>query len=194
MLSERTAHVDALVTTAAHDVLDSQVKVPFAVAAVGGYGRRELFPSSDIDLLIVVENEEDLAAIKEPLAVFLRSLWDHGLRISQSARTIAECARLHDSNTELNISLLDLRYLCGDAAVFSELEGKLPQFYQRHGDTLVQRLSELTRARHAKYNETVYHLEPNIKESPAASATSTFSAGSTGLCLTTRLSGAPSLN
>ena len=155
-----------MVSTAAHEILDSQIKVPFAVAAVGGYGRRELFPFSDVDILLIVESEEHLVAIKEAFATFLRCLWDKGLRISQSARTIAECVRLHDQNIELSISLLDLRYLCGDAAIFSELEGRLPQFYQRHGETLVHRLSELTRSRHAKYNGTVYHLEPNIKESP----------------------------
>lgn len=166
VLSERTAQVDALITTAAHEILDSQIKIPFAVAAVGGYGRRELFPYSDVDLLMIVESEEDLVTIKEPFSTFLRLLWDKGLRISQSARTIAECTKLHDQNIELSISLLDLRYLCGDAGVFAELESRLPQFFQRHGDALIRRLAELTRSRHAKFNETVYHLEPNIKESP----------------------------
>ena len=166
VLFERTAQVDAAISTAAHEILDSEIKVPFAVAAVGGYGRRELFPFSDVDLLLIVESEEHLAAIKEPFANFLRCLWDKGLRVSQSARTIAECVKLHDQNLELSISLLDLRYLCGDAAIFSELERRLPQFFQRHGETLVHRLSELTRSRHAKFNETVYHLEPNVKESP----------------------------
>ena len=166
VLFERTAQVDAAISTAAHEILDSEIKVPFAVAAVGGYGRRELFPFSDVDLLLIVESEEHLAVIKEPFANFLRYLWDKGLRVSQSARTIAECVKLHDQNLELSISLLDLRYLCGDAAIFSELERRLPQFFQRHGETLVHGLSELTRSRHAKFNETVYHLEPNVKESP----------------------------
>ncbi len=104
--------------------------------------------------------------MKQPLSQFLRVLWDTRLRVSHSVRTVAECCRLHDQNLELHISLLDLRFLCGDEKLFDSLSQKLPGFYQRNAATIMQRLVELVRHRHSKFNNTVYHLEPNIKEAP----------------------------
>ncbi len=145
---------------------------PSAVMAVASCFRPPISISCSLS-----KSEEDLASYKGAISRNFSDLFGIRIRVSQSARTIAECVKLHDQNLELNISLLDLRYLCGDAAVFSELERQLPQFFQRHGDTLVQRLSELTRARHAKYNETVYHLEPNVKEIPGGIRDLHFLAG-----------------
>ena len=165
-LLERTAQVDTLVQDAARSFLDACQPDAVTVAAVGGYGRRELFPHSDIDLLIATESEESLKRIKDPLAAFLRQLWDAGLRISQSARTVVECCQLNEQNIELHISLLDLRFLAGSERLFEELTTSLGSFYQRQRNVLTRRLAELTRSRHAKYNDTIFHLEPNIKETP----------------------------
>jgi [protein-PII] uridylyltransferase len=164
----RTLAVDSLVIPAVETALAPKISAPFAVAAVGGYGRRELFPYSDIDLLLVFENDGALSVIKEPVSEFLRSLWDAGLRASHSVRTIAECCQLNEQNIELHISLLDLRFLAGDQRIFSALEEKLRAFYERHGRVLTRRLTAMVGQRHAKFNNTVYHLEPNIKEAPGA--------------------------
>jgi [protein-PII] uridylyltransferase len=163
----RTAAVDQLVIPAASALLP-QIPAPFAVAAVGGYGRRELFPHSDIDLLLVFENDSDLAGIKDAVAEFLRTLWDAGLHASHSVRTISECCQLNEQNIELHISLLDLRFLAGNRELFQSLESKLAGFYQRQSRTLIRHLTDLVRQRHRKFNDTVYHLEPNIKEAPGA--------------------------
>ncbi len=88
-----------------------------ALLAVGGFGRRELFPYSDVDIMLLVEREALAAELKEPLSEFVRLLWDAGLRLSHSVRTIAECTEVHESNIELNISLLDRRFLGGDQAL-----------------------------------------------------------------------------
>jgi [protein-PII] uridylyltransferase len=164
VLADRTSRVDDCVKAAAS--LNGGGLPAFSIAAVGGYGRRELFPHSDVDILIAVQSEDDLAGIKEPLADFIRKLWDQGLRVSQSVRTIAECCRLQEQNVELHISLLDLRFLCGDLGVFDDLEKRAAKFYEHSGEALARALAELTRARHAKYSHTIYHLEPNIKETP----------------------------
>lgn len=166
--ARRTAAVDSVVRAAATNDLLAGLDVPVAVAAVGGYGRKELFPYSDIDLLILVENEPDIARIKAPVADFIRVLWDSGLKVSQSVRTIADCSRLNEQNIELHVSLLDLRYVAGDAAPFEILKAKLPEFHRQHGGKIVRRLSDLARQRHSKFNNTIYHLEPNIKEAPGA--------------------------
>lgn len=134
--------------------------------AVGGYGRLELFPYSDVDILILLEREAQAAGLKDALAEFVRVLWDAGLRLSHSVRTVAECAELHEQNIELNISLLDRRLLGGSSDLNGKLEAKLGPFYERHSRTLSQHLARLARGRHHKFQDTFYHLEPDIKETP----------------------------
>src|ERR1700690_2495195 len=115
-LKARTAEVD-------EQVLREFPQIPgVALAAVGGYGRRELFPHSDIDLLFLAADEATRDRLREPLALYLRCLWDAGLRISQSVRTPDECAQFDSQNIELYISLLDRRFLAGDQAVFARLD------------------------------------------------------------------------
>jgi [protein-PII] uridylyltransferase len=163
-MTERADSVDRLVQETASRYL--QLASPFALVAVGGYGRRELFPHSDIDLVILTRDESATPALKEPLSEFLRELWDAGLRVSQSVRTVAECSRLHDRNIELHISLLDARLVYGDGELYAQLSQALAEFYRRHENRLLHDLAELTRQRHAKFHATVYHLEPNVKEVP----------------------------
>jgi [protein-PII] uridylyltransferase len=134
--------------------------------AVGGFGRCELFPYSDIDIMLLVENESTAAALKEPLSEFVRLLWDAGLRLSHSVRTIAECTEIHEDNIELNISLLDRRLLGGDETVYGTLEARFPAFLERRARSLSRHLCDLSRSRHAKFQDTIYHLAPDIKETP----------------------------
>src|SRR5579885_2201028 len=99
-----------------------------ALAAVGGFGRAELFPHSDIDLLLIAASDEEISRLKEPWSEFLQSLWDLGLRPSYAVHTAAECAADHDGNLELTISLLDRRFLLGDPAVFAALDHRFEAF------------------------------------------------------------------
>jgi len=161
-LAERSAQVDRLVLDAADRFLPPSA----AVLAVGGYGRRQLFPYSDIDVLLLFDGERPMAEAKEPIAAFLQHLWDAGLRMSHSVRTPQECAEIHNGNTELNVSLLDQRYLTGARALYATLADKLPRFVHANRDVLVRNLALLTRARHEKFASTIYHLEPNVKETP----------------------------
>ncbi len=129
-----------------------------ALLAVGGYGRRELFPYSDIDLLILTPDEKAQLAIKEPLSMFLRDLWDQGLRISQSVHTPAECNQIDSTNAELAVSLLDRRLLAGSEDLFRLIRDPRPD--------LGRNIVRLTHERHARFQGTIYHLEPNVKDSP----------------------------
>ena len=138
------------------------------MVAVGGYGRRELFPYSDVDLLLLVDKVPDSSAAKASIAEFLRILWDQALRVSQSVRTVADCCELHDGNLELTISLLDQRYVCGDRARFEDLQKRFPKFIASERSTITHELSKAARERHAKYQHSIYHLEPNVKEHPGA--------------------------
>ncbi len=165
-LAERSAHIDAVVNEAAADLLFPAAPAGVALLAVGGYGRRQLFPYSDIDVLMLFESERLAVAQKDAISVFLQRLWDAGLRMSHSVRTPAECTEVHDRNIELNVSLLDQRYLAGDRSLYAKLAEKMPRFITANRDVLVRNLAQLTRERHTKYADTFYHLEPNVKETP----------------------------
>ncbi len=166
MQSSLTALIDQMAVEAFSSTLGAAFPQRIAMLAVGGFGRRELFPYSDIDITILLENETQSATIKEPLSEFVRLLWDAGLRLSHSVRTINECVEVHEQNIELNISLLDRRFLAGDREVFNKLEGKFPLFLTKQGPKLAKHLCQLTRARHTKYQDTLFHLEPDVKETP----------------------------
>ena len=162
-LAARSRQVDELV----RKVYDtSLLTFPVAVAAVGGYGRSELFPYSDIDLLILSPHADVPKPEREAISAFLQVLWDCGLRVSQSVRTVEECLTLHDNNIELNTSLLDHRFLCGDSALYGQFSGKQPDFLKARGVNLARRIAELARSRHSKFQGTIYHLEPDLKDAP----------------------------
>ncbi|MDE3166741.1 MAG: [protein-PII] uridylyltransferase [Acidobacteriota bacterium] len=165
-LAERSAQADRTVLGAAAELLLPQAGPGVALLAVGGYGRRQLFPYSDIDLLLLFESERLMTSSKEAISAFLQRLWDSGLRMSHSVRTPAECTEVHDRNTELNISLLDQRFLGGDRTLYASLADRLPRFVHANRDALVRNLAQLTRERHSKFTDTFYHLEPNVKETP----------------------------
>jgi [protein-PII] uridylyltransferase len=158
--------VDRLVIEAHRELLQASATQGMALLAVGGYGRHHLFPFSDIDLLILFEDEKSAHSSKHIVSPFLQRLWDAGLRVSHSVRTIAECTEIHDRNVELNISLLDNRYLAGDAQLAGKLSDKLARFISGQRQTLIRNLARLTNERHGKYGSTIYHLEPNVKETP----------------------------
>src|SRR6185312_2001458 len=153
-LAERSERVDRIVIDSAAALL---APAGVAVLAVGGYGRRELFPYSDVDVLILFDSERLLAASKDAISAFLQTLWDSALRVSHSVRTLAECLEVHEQNTELNVSLLDQRYLAGDRALYASLAGRLPRFVHSNREALIRNLARLARQRHAKYANTIHH-------------------------------------
>ncbi|MGA3015707.1 MAG: hypothetical protein ABSF62_01215 [Bryobacteraceae bacterium] len=165
-LAERAGRVDHAVTEAAEGLLFPAIPAGLALVAVGGYGRRQLFPYSDVDLLLLSAGDRVGAEQQQAISEFLQRLWDAGMRVSQQVRTPEECLEVHDRNAELNISLLDQRFLAGDRALYAGLGQRFPRFVESHRDELTRNLARLTRERHAKYAGTFYHLEPNVKETP----------------------------
>ena len=136
------------------------------LVAVGGYGRQQLLPASDIDLLFLCESEPK-DSCKEGIRALARELWDLQLRASPLTHTLATCDRLDYDNVEFTVALLDSRYVVGDAAVFARLrEQVLPRLYRREWQPIVQRIAEVNQARHHKYGDTIFHLEPNVKDTP----------------------------
>jgi [protein-PII] uridylyltransferase len=138
-----------------------------ALVATGGFGRRELFPCSDVDVLFLCASEKIEPAWSDRIRACTQAMWDIGLRASPVTRTLKECERVHPDNLEFTVSLLDRRYLTGSRDLYAKFEEDLlPSVILREWDTVVQNLAEMARARHAKYGNTIFHVEPNVKECP----------------------------
>ncbi|MGB8581284.1 MAG: [protein-PII] uridylyltransferase [Candidatus Sulfotelmatobacter sp.] len=139
----------------------------FALVATGGFGRGWLFPYSDIDLLFLFADRNGEETHKTEVQRFSQELWDLKLRLSPASRTLSECERFDPNNTEFTISLLDCRFLLGDRELFARLHDKtVPKLVARESKLLLQGLAEVTQERHGKFGHTVFHLEPNLKETP----------------------------
>jgi [protein-PII] uridylyltransferase len=158
--------VEDMTLCAFRPTLASTAADGLAMLAVGGFGRRELFPYSDVDILILIDRESQAAGLKEALSEFLRLLWDAGLRLSHSVRTVAECGEIHEQNVELSVSLLDRRLLEGSSDLYAKLESKLNVLFERQARALARHLCSMARKRHERYQNTFYHLEPDVKEAP----------------------------
>ena len=169
VLRARSDLVDAVVIRLYHEFISKEPKDPsqLCLLALGGYGRRELFPHSDIDLLFLTEDGSAQSTHRDAIATLLRMLWDLRMRVGNSTHTLAECGRLYRDNLEFNVSLLDLRYLAGDAELYTRLRNTVvPHMVARDRQDLVRNLVELTAQRHGKYGNTIFHLEPNLKDAP----------------------------
>lgn len=160
----RSNLVDGILQSAHERILEPLFGEDLALVAVGGYGRRELFPFSDVDLLILTQREIQSGERKNALSAFLTELWDCGLRLSHSVRTPQECCEWDRGNMELHISLLDQRWLAGGRGLHEILINRLPRFLRTHSQELRKELCRMARARHAKHQNTIYHLEPDVKE------------------------------
>jgi len=166
VFKQRTDYVDAIAVESYNRVLGPALPEGFAMLAVGGYGRRELFPHSDVDLLFLTRLPFNNPVLKESLSEFLKQLWDSGMRVSQSVRTIEECSSVSEGNFELTVSLLDHRLLAGDPLLFGRFRERFCHFLSAERRDIIRRLCKLARSRHARFHETIYRLEPDLKESP----------------------------
>lgn len=138
---------------------------PACLVAVGGYGRGELHPYSDIDLLLLLD-ESIAASPPESLSQFLTQLWDMGLDIGQSVRSLAECHEQAENDITIATNLLETRYLCGNANLFEQLQQLTVNNKTWEATSFYRAKREEQKNRHQKYNDTANNLEPNIKESP----------------------------
>ena len=168
-VAQRTLLIEDILKRLWREYVSSDESGPrgFALVATGGFGRGWLFPYSDIDLLFLCADRVCEAAHKDAIQRFSQELWDLKLKLSPASRTLAECDRFDPNNTEFTISLLDCRFLAGDRELFTRLHDKvIPKLVGREAKPLLQGLAEVTRERHGKFGHTVFHLEPNLKETP----------------------------
>lgn len=137
-----------------------------SLIATGGYGRRELFPYSDVDLLFLLSSDAGEREVKTAIRSISEAMWDAGARFAPAIRRLAECDRVDPDNVEFALALFDQRLVCGDQLLADRLAKTFPKLPQRDFKVLVKGIEDLTRLRHAKFGETIFHLEPNMKECP----------------------------
>jgi [protein-PII] uridylyltransferase len=142
-------------------------KTTYALLAVGGYGRGELFPYSDVDVLVLMPDgmrpEED-AALRQRLEVFISACWDVGLEIGSAVRTTDDCLAEAAKDVTVQTSLLECRLIRGNKPLFDRLVRRLSEAMDPKAFYVAKTLE--MRQRHHKFENTPYALEPNIKESP----------------------------
>ena len=135
------------------------------LVAVGGYGRGELHPSSDVDIMILLP--DDLPESVEPeLSDFVTALWDVGLEIGHSVRTVSQCFEQASNDLTVATTLIEARLLSGPQPLYAEMQEAIgPDKLWTPAEFFAQKRKEQI-ARHHSYGDTAYNLEPNVKGSP----------------------------
>jgi len=163
-LSKYARRIDDLIREIIQAV-QGHATAPFAVSALGGYGRRALCLHSDIDLLIVFDGA--IGTPEERLVkALLHPLWDLGFTVGHQVRELSDLDHLDDGNPEFLLALLDARLLAGEPSVFKAVRKQVPRPGRERARLVLELLRSLLDRRHAEFNNTFYQLEPDIKEAP----------------------------
>ena len=134
-----------------------------AIVATGGYGRAELAPFSDIDLLCLYSGSK-LAEMKKVFENFLRLLWDAGLTVGHSFRTVGDCATASLNDPHLRTALVSTRLIAGNKAMHNSLREALEKDRRRHAESLIANICTELEIRYRKFGAAVCLQEPNVKE------------------------------
>lgn len=164
LLEERSDFIDQVLSCCCQYFLGEYAS-QLSLCAVGGYGRRELFPHSDIDILVLI-NYEETASLREGLSRFFTFLWDIGLKPGHSVRTILECVNAAQNDQTIMTSLMEIRLINGSAILLEALKAEISPDKIWPADEFFQAKMHEQKLRYNKYHDTAYNLEPNIKEGP----------------------------
>lgn len=167
----RARLIDDLLAHAWTDIWPATLSAEIALVAVGGYGRGELHPASDIDLLILLADApagmaDQPAAVQQHIEQFVTFLWDIGLEVGHSVRTVHEC--VHEAGQDITIAtnLMEARLLAGPVELLQAMRASVgPEQVWPTRQFFEAKCQEQSQ-RHHKYNDTAYNLEPNVKEGP----------------------------
>jgi [protein-PII] uridylyltransferase len=178
LLDIRARHLggaDSFVTTAALTVaMDTLLReafaevvpqggAPFAVCALGGYGRAELFPHSDVDIMILCRTGG--REVEELVREYLHVLWDAGVTVGHSVRTLVDCAAVHGHTLDAWVAMVESRPLCGDEKLATELRALLDKYKSPPDRWLINGVLQDQNTRHERFGDSVKLLEPNVKKS-----------------------------
>lgn len=166
LVKHYTWMADRLVVIAwQHHLAQYEFDKPPTLLAVGGYGQGALHPHSDVDLAILLAND-DYQKPKDLIESFIRFLWDIGLEIGHSVRSIKDCLKEAKADITIYTNLLEARLLCGDDKLLAQMNEKIRAPRVWAAEKYANGKIEEQRQRHQRYEDTAYSLEPNLKESP----------------------------
>ncbi|MCF6257933.1 MAG: [protein-PII] uridylyltransferase [Gammaproteobacteria bacterium] len=164
LVTQRAELVDKLLLRIWQQCIGSHENI--ALVAVGGYGRSELHPASDIDLLILISNDEAIPQHAENIERFLLFLWDLGLEVGHSTRTVQDCIEQATADITVATNLMEARLLIGPEALFLQMKKTTGPDSIWPGLAFFRAKRDEQIARHHRFHDTAYNLEPNIKENP----------------------------
>jgi [protein-PII] uridylyltransferase len=164
LVHERAGVVDAAITGLWHEHVGN-LSNDVALVAVGGYGRGELHPYSDVDIMLLLPRHYDKSN-NERISAFVTSLWDAGLEIGSSVRTVKQCLQEAKADLTVATTLMEARLINGPQSLFDEMEASVSadQIWPSNEFFAEKRKEQI--ARHHRYDDSAYKLEPNVKGSP----------------------------
>jgi [protein-PII] uridylyltransferase len=164
LVHARANFIDGLLC-AAWQSLNLDKASALSLVAVGGYGRGELHPFSDIDIMVLLSNE-DIGKVQGSLEKFLTMLWDVGLDIGHSVRSVKDCVSQAKEDISIATNLMEARLLHGNQFVFDEMiDATSPEHIWPSNDFYRAKWEEQI-SRHHRFANTEYNLEPNVKNGP----------------------------
>ncbi len=174
LIRDRADFIDGLLVAAWHSLVGEYADT-HSLVAVGGYGRRELHPYSDIDILFLLNEHAHLLGdgdwsceqpYEQAVTSFFQFLIDIGLTVGYSVRTVVECLDAARNDQTIMTNLMEARFLAGSNELFDALMGRIgPEHLWPINQFFTAKIEE-QQARYAKYHDTAYNLEPNVKEGP----------------------------
>ena len=164
-LQAKSLFIDSALLCLWNQLIKNPSQQNFTLVAVGGYGRKEMFPYSDVDLLILTKGSID-EQDKEQLTQLCTALWDTGLKLGLSVRSLSECLQLAKDDQTIMTSLLESRFLTGNQSLFDELSQHISGHNIWSSEDFFNAKIKEQKLRYKKFHDTAYNLEPNLKESP----------------------------
>ena len=163
--SELSQLVDSTLTKLWEE-LPEEPRNTFSVVALGGYGRFEMAPHSDVDVMILFKDEQTKVTNAETAQRFLHSLWNLGFDIGHCVRTIKDCLNLYQTDVDVWASVLESRYVCGNSELMDRYTVAFLSHIEKHQDLkFISSVINGVDERHKKYEHSVKLLEPNLKNS-----------------------------
>ncbi len=165
LVLQKSELIDRVLSVVVEQFIPPQEKNCCSLVAVGGYGRNELLPGSDIDLMILLEKRPS-RQLEEQISAFLTFLWDIGLEVGHSVRTVRDCVREGKADVTVITNMIESRLLHGSESLYTDFQAAIAPKNMWSSRKFFEAKLEEQHNRHLRYNDTAYNLEPNIKEGP----------------------------
>ena len=165
LVRQKSQVIDQVLCAVMAQLIPGQPRNSCCLVAVGGYGRNELLPGSDIDLMLLLEKKPG-KDLEEQISAFLTFLWDIGLEVGHSVRTVKDCIREGKADVTVITNMIESRFLHGNTHLYEKFQQATEPKKMWSSRKFFEAKLKEQHNRHQRYNDTAYNLEPNIKEGP----------------------------